>query len=195
MIHYKQLNPRYFNLRAITALLIIYSLCSFYQNGHAEPIKTSREKTQLNTSMPTPSKKSPVHLYFIAKSNYFLMSERRAVIHPDGTVNFARAIIEALIKGPQEGLLRTIPSGTKLKAVFVTPDGVCYVDLSEEIRHNHPGGSNTELLTVYSIVNSLILNVPEIRRVKLLIDGSEVLTLAGHINLQFPVKANMLLIR
>jgi spore germination protein GerM len=145
--------------------------------------------------MPTPSKKSLVHLYFIAKSNYFLMSERRAVIHPDGTVNFARAIIEALIKGPQEGLLRTIPSGTKLKAVFVTPDGVCYVDLSEEIRHNHPGGSNTELLTVYSIVNSLILNVPEIRRVKLLIDGSEVLTLAGHINLQFPVKANMLLIR
>ena len=124
-----------------------------------------------------------------------MMSEQRAVIHPDGTVDFVRAIVEALIKGPQEGLLQTIPSGTKLKAVYVTPDGVSYVDLSKEIRHNHPGGSNTELLTIYSIVNSLVLNVPEIKRVKLLIDGNEVLTLAGHINLQFPVKANMLLIR
>ena len=195
MILCKPSNPRYFILGVISALLIGYSVFSFYQDGHTEPIKTPRGKTPYQTSMPTPSEKSPVHLYFIAKNNNFLRSEQRAVIHPDGTVNFARTIVEALIKGPQEDLLRTIPSGTKLNAVYVTSDGVCYVDLSEEIRHNHPGGSNTELLTIYSIVNSLILNVPEIERVKLLIDGSEVLTLAGHINLQFPAKANMLLIR
>jgi hypothetical protein len=51
------------------------------------------------------------------------------------------------------------------------------------------------LLTIFSVVNSLILNVSEIDRVKILIDGSETSTLAGHINLQVPFKAHMLLIR
>ena len=195
MILHKPSNLRYFFLRAISALLVGCAVFSFFQNGHAEPVKMYRQKTQLHAGIPTPSIKSPVHLYFIGRSNYFLMSEQRAVIHPDSTGGFARAIVEALINGPQEGLLRTIPSGTKLKAIYVTPDGICYVDLSEEVRNNHPGGSNTELLTIYSMVNSLILNVPEIKRVKILIDGNEALTLAGHINLQFPVKADMLLIR
>ncbi len=45
------------------------------------------------------------------------------------------------------------------------------------------------------MVNSLVLNVPEIERVQILIAGNEAPTLAGHIDLQLPVKANMLLIR
>ena len=52
-----------------------------------------------------------------------------------------------------------------------------------------------ELLTIYSIVNSLILNVPNIKAVKILINGNEAKTLAGHIDLQTAIKANMLLIR
>ena len=88
-----------------------------------------------------------------------------------------------------------MPSATMLEAIFITADNICYVDLSEAVRKNHPGGSNTELLTVYSIVNSLILNITTIERVKILIDGQETPTLAGHIDLQFPAKANMLLIR
>ena len=69
------------------------------------------------------------------------------------------------------------------------------MDLSAAVRENHPGGVDTELLTVYSIVNSLVLNIPEIRAVKILINGNESMTLAGHIDLQKPVSANMLLIR
>ena len=77
----------------------------------------------------------------------------------------------------------------------VTEEGICYVDLSAQFKENHPGGVQSELLTLYSLVNSLILNIPEIQAVKILIDGYETMTLAGHIDLQEPVKANMLLIR
>jgi spore germination protein GerM len=123
------------------------------------------------------------------------MSEQRVVTHSADSVAYARSIVEALIKGPQTSLVRTIASDTKLRAIYIIPDGVCYVDLSQAVGKDHPGGCNSELLTIYSVVNSLILNVPEIKRVKLLIDGKEVQTLAGHIDLVFPLEANMLLIR
>ena len=51
------------------------------------------------------------------------------------------------------------------------------------------------MLTVYSIVNSLIINIPSIKQVKLLIDGSDIDTLAGHLDVQNPIPANMLIIR
>jgi spore germination protein GerM len=91
--------------------------------------------------------------------------------------------------------VRTIPQNTEIRAIYVTQECICYVDLTSKIADQHPGGIKSELLTVYSIVNSVVLNVPEVEAVKILINGSESTTLAGHIDLQVPVKANMLLIR
>ena len=137
----------------------------------------------------------PTNLYFSDKDNQFLMAEERVLKsskHPDF---FARSIVEALIKGPQQGLARTIPAETAVRAVYLTPQGICYLDLTSNVAENHPGGIKSELLSIYSIVNSLVLNVTEIEAVKILINGDESMTLAGHIDLQIPIKANMLLIR
>ena len=142
-----------------------------------------------------PALKSPVHLYFADRNSYFLRAEQRVVLHPDDPVGLAGTIVRALIKGPQKDLLKTIPANTRLNAIYITPDRTCYVDLSEAVRKNHPGGSKSELLTIYSLVNSLVLNVNEIERVQILIDGNQAPTLAGHVDLEVPVIADMLLIR
>jgi spore germination protein GerM len=154
-----------------------------------------REDVPVPGGRSAPTQKSPIHLYFAGRNSHYLMAEQRVVLHPDDPAGLADTIVKGLIKGPQKGLLKTIPADTQLRALYITPDGTCYVDLSEAVRKNHPGGSNSELLTIYSMVNSLILNVPEIERVQILIAGNEAPTLAGHIDLQLPVKANMLLIR
>ena len=91
--------------------------------------------------------------------------------------------------------MRTIPADTTLKAFYVTRDGTAYIDMSDAIRDAHPGGVESELFTIYSMVNSLTLNIPEIDAVKILIGGNEAMTLNGHIDVRFPFKANMLLIR
>ena len=145
--------------------------------------------------MGVPTQNTVVHLYFARRSSYILTAEQRTVLHQDNPPGLAHAIVSALIKGPQKGLINTIPAGTRLNALFIAPDGTCYVDLSEEVSRNHPGGSKAELLTIYSMVNSLVLNVPEVENVQILIDGNEAPTLAGHIDIQLPFKANMLLIR
>ena len=139
--------------------------------------------------------RSVAHLYFTDKNNQFLIAEERTLSQTGDPIRFGQAIVTALIKGPGQELAPTIPPNTTLRALYITEEGTCYVDLSVDIQENHPGGVATELLTVYSIVNSLILNIAEIEAVKILIEGQESLTLAGHIDLQQPFEANMLLIR
>lgn len=141
------------------------------------------------------SKKTIVHLYFSDKDNSFLKAETRDLLHSDHPDEFGRKIIEALTEGPRTGLMRTIPADTTLKAFYITQDGIAYVDMADTIRDAHPGGVKLELFTIYSMVNSLTLNIPEIDAVKILIGGKEAMTLGNHIDVRFPFKANMLLIR
>jgi spore germination protein GerM len=155
----------------------------------------SKFKKTVRPATAVQSQTTLVHLYFSDKDNQFLMAENRVLQISEDPEFLARSIIEALIKGPQQGLARTLPAATAVRTIFVTPEGICFVDLTSAITESHPGGIQAELLTIYSIVNSLVLNVPKIKAVKILINGNEAKTLAGHIDLQTAIKANMLLIR
>lgn len=75
-----------------------------------------------------------------------------------------------------------------MRALYLTGRGEAYLDLSGDIRRNHPGGSLAEALTVYAIVNVLTVNMPDITAVQLLLDGQEADTLAGHIDLRHPLR-------
>jgi germination protein M len=83
-----------------------------------------------------------------------------------------------------------MPKGTTLRALFLTPRGEAYVDLSREVVTSHAGGSVNELLTIYTIVHALTANLPAISAVQILVEGREVETLAGHVNLQRPLAQN-----
>jgi spore germination protein GerM len=156
---------------------------------------SSRESASQNSTRSQPLTKAAVNLYFSDKDNFYLMAETRTLPHPAEPNDFGKVIVQALEKGPTGGLTRTIPQGTRVRAFYLAEGGAAVVDLSESVSENHPGGCKTEMLTIYSLVNSLILNIPEIGSVKILIGGREAMTLAGHVELRFPFKANMLLIR
>ena len=195
MITYAQLRHNRPILAVIGILSVEIALCLFVHIANAQRTQQSRDDSLLQPVGSTQLKKSAAHLYFADRDSYHLISEQRVVTHTEDAVDYARSIVEAIIKGPQNSLVPTIAPGTELRAIYIIPAGVCYVDLSQAVKEKHPGGCNSELLTIYSVVNSLILNVPEIKSVKLLIGGKEVRTLAGHIDLEFPLEAEMLLIR
>jgi hypothetical protein len=73
----------------------------------------------------------------------------------------------------------------------MTEGGEAYVDLSREVAAAHTGGTLDEILTVYTIVNALTANLPAITAVQLLIDGKEVDTLSGHVDLRRPLAKNL----
>ena len=135
--------------------------------------------------------KISVKLFFLAPDQPALLIEDREVAYSADLARQARTVVEELVKGPQKGLVGSLPPETKVIDTFVTSAGIAYVDLSKEASLKHPGGSRGELLSVYSVVNSLTANFPAVKRVQILVDDRQVPTLAGHVDLTHPLSSDM----
>jgi len=126
-------------------------------------------------------------LYYVSEDGSLLEGASREVAFGASPTEQARKILEAQLAPPPEGFVSPIPAGVTVRGIFFTPRGDVYVDLSREIITLHPGGSLNEALTVYAIVNALTANVHEITAVQILVDGRQIDTLGGHLDLRQPL--------
>jgi hypothetical protein len=130
-------------------------------------------------------------LYFASADGLRLVPVESEVALAEGVVAQARSIIEAQLAAPAPApLVSTIPKGATLRGIFVSQRNEAFVDLDPSIRTAHPGGTSQELMTVYTIVNALLTNLPNLHDVQILIGGQEVDTLAGHVDLRRPLRKN-----
>jgi spore germination protein GerM len=152
---------------------------------------------------PPPTQEAPpaearrtinVKLFFDAPDMPGLALEERAVPFSNDLATQVRTLVEELVKGSQIGLLPTLPPSTKVLEVFVTARGVAYVDLSKEAQNAATGGSDAELRSVYSVVNSVAMSLPSVSRVQILIENQPVATLSGHVDLSRPLPPDMTLL-
>ena len=120
-----------------------------------------------------------------------LTGVERDIAYGEGPLEQAREIIAAQIAPVTEPLVSAVPAGTTIRALFMTEHGDAYVDLSKEVTAAHTGGTLDEILTVYTIVNALTANLPAITTVQLLVEGREVDTLSGHVDLRHPLSKNL----
>ena len=126
-------------------------------------------------------------LWFASRQEDALVLERRRVPPSQTPLDRVRASLQELIAGPKSHALRTVTAEVKIREVFIDDQGTAYVDFSEALSQTHPGGPWAEMLTLRSIMQTLVANVPEIKRVQILIEGREVETLAGHIDIRRPL--------
>lgn len=139
------------------------------------------------------ARKIKARLFYVAEDGWHLSAVEQDVVYAQETVEQARAIINAQLTAPPEPLVSAIPPNTVLRALYLTPKGEAYVDLSQDLIR-HPGGSNNEMLTVFALVHALTVNLPAVHSVQLLVDGKEVETLAGHLDLRRPLEKRLSLI-
>jgi germination protein M len=133
---------------------------------------------------PTRSAERQVVLFFAHENSDGLVPERRSIYVTSSLADQARQVIEGLIRGPRRALsLPVLPREAGLRDVYVDREGNAYVDFSAELTQRHPGGTEAEIASLYAVVNSLTYNFEGIRSVRILIDGEERETLAGHIDL------------
>jgi spore germination protein GerM len=98
-------------------------------------------------------------------------------------VERGKQLLTALIAGPPDPAKRTLPPGTGLLEFYLLQEGTAVADFSNVISTDMPSGIQSEQVAVESIADTLAANIPNLRRLKILIDGQETKTLAGHIDL------------
>jgi spore germination protein GerM len=170
--------------------LLMTTLSRFLRSqAPPDPIDTPAQQTESAPAPAVPRVKAT--LYFASADGLALVPVEQEIPLAQGTVAQARAVVEAqLAATPPDSLASTIPEGTTLRGVYVSSRNEAFVDLDATVRTKHPGGSMNELFTVYTIVNAITTNLPDVEQVQLLIDGREVDTLAGHVDLRRPLRKN-----
>jgi len=124
-----------------------------------------------------------ITLYFPSYADGNLVAETRSLKLSSDNVKAIRQVLLALIEGSHQGHGSSLSPSTTIRAVFLAPDGTAIIDLSQEALADFQPGIESESLAIYSIVDSLCANIPQAKEVKFLVQGQEVQTLDGHIDL------------
>ncbi len=95
----------------------------------------------------------------------------------------ARQLLDALIARVPADAQRTLPADAAVLEVYVLQDGTAVIDFSSSVGASLPSGVRSEQLAIDSITQTLAANVPQIQRAKIVIQGLEADTLAGHLDL------------
>jgi germination protein M len=140
---------------------------------------------------PTPAPEERIVLFFPGADG-LLHPELRPVPLPAETEARVRTIMAELLTGPASNLAPTVPYPAELRAVFVSGDGRAWVDITAPPEPLE--GSHNELMLVYGIVNSILLNTPDLRAVQVLFEGHELDTLTGHLDTSRPLVLNKRLV-
>src|SRR5438132_8062554 len=134
-----------------------------------------------------------VKIFFPAASgDSLLVAEDQTVFKSAEIANRARQILQKLQEGPgRDTMLAPLPKEAKVQDLFISEQGTAFIDFSDPMATAHPGGVLNELTTIYSIVDSLTYNLPEIKQVKILIGGVEKDTLGVHWLLLLPLEMDL----
>ena len=141
------------------------------------------------------ARKITATLYFVSEDGMSLVGVQREVPFGESVLDQAKQIVTTQLAVAPPPLVSAIPPETMLRALYLTERGDAFVDLSPDVRTRHTGGALDELFTVYTIVNALTTNLPAVKRVQILIEGKEVDTLAGHVDLRHPLQKNLKWVR
>ncbi len=166
----------------VILVIVYFNLGRERRRGPVQMIPSLQEETGAEGEAQVVT----VILFFPSEMDSLLHREEREIISSSSVEEQARSIVLELLKGPQQEYVSSIPPETRLREVFVTKDGVAYIDFSREIMDKHLSGSSAEISTIYSVVNSLTYNIKPIKKVFILVDGGEKKTLGGHIDLTQP---------
>jgi hypothetical protein len=167
---------------ASVVLLVVLLLLP---GGSAPPVEVVAEETPPAT--PTAAPQQRIVLLFPGVDGR-LHPELRTTAVPVDLAPRVRVVVTELLAGSGSGLGPVVPYPAELTAVFVDGGDTAFVDLTPP--PEPLGGSHDELMIAYGVVDSILLNCPELTRVQLLFGGEEVDTLTGHLDLSRPLTLN-----
>lgn len=152
----------------VLALFFIILFNAVFPDTETDPLKIKERQVAI--------------LWFSDKQELLLVGEKRYIIRHSDAAAQAKEVVEALLEGSKEKNINTFPSGVILRDVKIDEAGIAYVNFASSLVKLHPGSSSTEMASINSLTNTLAQNVPEIKKVKILVEGREISSIKGHIS-------------
>ncbi|MBW2450771.1 MAG: GerMN domain-containing protein [Deltaproteobacteria bacterium] len=184
----KRLLDRRLVFGAFVIILVIFGALFFrkYQQTTVppEPLQTVAEE---------PRQLREVILYFASNDGTHLVAEGREIEDCLVEEDCLQATVQALLDGPVGDLTPILPSHAVLNSLAVS-ENLVSVDFNGGLISGHPGGTQSELLTVYGLADTLAANFPHLRQVRFLVDGKPIETIKGHVDLRQPITADFSLV-
>lgn len=174
-------------LLVLVGLLLVGVLAGYGIGWLLQQGQPSAERIPIVVNDELPERE--VQLYFADPRGTYLVPETRIIAGCEEDRDCIRGLLEALRNGSQQGLLPVLPPQAGILEIDLENDLV-RVDFSKHLVDFHPGGSLSELLTVYGLANSLSENFPYLRQLQILINGQIQQTLKGHVRIDQPVYAD-----
>lgn len=149
--------------------------------------RVNRAELPANTQPVAPPASGPteqVTLYVAYDDAEMLRPTAVRIPLPAGRQERAEELLQALVDlYLDKSSPHVLGPGSEIRGVYLVDPGLAVIDLNAAFANGHRSGVLVEELTMASLVGSLAANIPGINRIKILVDGKERDTLAGHVDL------------
>jgi spore germination protein GerM len=154
----------------------------YYYNNSYEPERPGRGKDIGESIL----KEYITLKIFYAAGSQLELTEKK-VPATLSTINLADILIKEFLKVSRKSDYSILPDDAKIKNIFISPDGILYIDFSREFQRNFKGDIVDEYMLLKSIFDTAIGNL-DILDVMILVDGKEVESIGGHFIINQPLK-------
>jgi hypothetical protein len=169
-------------------LLLVAGGLGFYAYHLKNRVASEEQRLAQQSQVIVPPASGPttlVTLYLASDIDSSLQRTQESAALPQERSERARAVLRTLLsKYLQTPSPHPIGAGADVRDVFLMGSDTAVIDTNAGFADSHPSGVLVEELTIASIVSTLNANDPQISRVKILVDGKERDTLAGHADLR-----------
>ena len=173
---------------AIVLLVVLAGAIRFAMTYRADSVDEEPEAQVLSDPLEVGSRS--VSLFFARSDGQGFVRETRTIAVARRRDAEVEVVLGELLTGPRsQGGLHVFPKECRLRQAFYDEEGrLLYLDFNDALVANLNPGSAIELAVMGSIMRTLAVDFPEIERVQILVDGLEVETLGGHLDLTRPLR-------
>lgn len=168
---------------ALLILIAAVGLMGFYafrlkQRAEQLPVRAADTRP---APPPVVGKAENLTLYVADDRDGQLHMQLANIALPAEASERALQVLRALVSVyEQKDSHHPLAEGADVNAVFLVPPDEAVVDVNGAFADGHRSGVLVEQLTLASIAQTLATNVPNVGKIKILVDGKERETLAGH---------------
>jgi len=177
--------PRHLHI-AMGVLLVAALGLSLYA-WHVRKTVVRAPVASVDTTPLAPPVSGPmerVTLFIAHDEDGTLRPESAQIPMPSDRQQRAEELLRTLVsRYLEKNSTHALGAGAEVRSVFLVDPGGAVIDLNSAFADTHRSGVLVEVLTVASLIHTIAANIPGISRVKILVDGKQRDTLAGHADL------------